>query len=184
MILFFDYWTLAALLCLSHFLASCSLQPVFCDWLFLFTTYVICSKRVDPLLCSSSCKSDVKHLASLHFVIFQWHLAENCGQQHWEKNAGLLTAGSDWLQQNILFFLANCSRTSGLLEQCAIRTAETLPCHWTIVANWRFGCSICRGLRVPIAWKKFWFVNCKIRQQSFEDTVSAPEKTPKEWKPE
>lgn len=135
----------------------------FCDWwkclgcFFSFenTKSNNCRSHVPPVLCQSGCQSDVKHLAFLQV----WTASQQSCGQRWEKRAALLTADSDWLQQNILFFLARCSRACGSPDQCAIRSVERLPRHWTIGSNWRFATSTCRRLWVGIAWREFWHAN-------------------------
>lgn len=115
---FCHFTTVEAVLCLSHLLKSCILQHVF-DF-FLFTAYLSCRTPVYPVLCQSSCQSDVEQRALLQFVIFQWHSRE---LQKTVGNIGkrMLVC---WLQGR-----TGCNRTS-----CSFwPTAPELVAYWSSV---------------------------------------------------
>lgn len=87
---------------------------------FLFTAYLSCRTRVYPVLCQSSCQSDVEQRALLQFVIFQWHSRE---LQKTVGNIGkrMLVC---WLQGR-----TGCNRTS-----CSFwPTAPELVAYWSSV---------------------------------------------------
>lgn len=163
-IVLLEHWPL-----LPHFnqqTGDCIIQQVSCYfttgrclcvvcWYLYSVTFVVTS--AEHMYTLFSVNPAVKHLAFFS-PVFQIHQARQNRGRRRERKAGLLTADGDRLPQNILFFLAKCTRTSGLLEQCAIRPEETLPHHWTIGANWRFARSTCR--RLWIGWKEFWQAQC------------------------